>query len=413
MKVLQINAVSGIRSTGRICTEIADYLNDNGDEGYIAYSEGLPYEKGYKIDGKIEKKLHGLLSRFFGLQAYFSHIGTKKLLQYINRLKPGIIHLHNLHGNFINLKLLLTYIAKKDIPTVLTLHDCWFFTGKCCHYTVDNCYKWMSECCDCPRIHKDNVSWFFDRTRKMFNDKKELFGKIPRLAVVGVSDWITDEANKSFLTNASIIKRVYNWVDSNVFKPIDTDDLRKKLNMNNKFIILGVASKWSEAKGIGMFIEIAEKINDNMVIILVGDIANDINLPKNIIHKKETNIINEIVQYYSMADVLLNMSIEETFGMVTAEALACGTPAIVIDSTACSEVIENNNFGIVVKNRSIKSIFNAIVLIKNKGKHFYSEKCRNRAINLFDKKKILNEYKLIYNSLMSGEGNIIDENYSN
>jgi hypothetical protein len=122
----------------------------------------------------------------------------------MKKLKPDIVHLQNLHGNYINLKRLLTYLGENDIPTVLTLHDCWFFTGMCCHYTVDKCYKWENECFECPQLHKENKSWFFDRTRKIFNDKKKWFCSIPRLAVIGVSDWITNEAKRSFLFSALI-----------------------------------------------------------------------------------------------------------------------------------------------------------------------------------------------------------------
>ena len=172
MRVLQINAVSGIRSTGRMVTEISNYLNDNGHEGYIAYSDGIPYIKGYKIGSKIEKTIHAISSRVLGTQGYFSIAGTHKLLNYMVELKPDIIHLHNLHGNCINLKLLLEYIANKDIPTVITLHDCWFYTGKCTQYTVDDCYKWKIECNNCPRLNKDNISWLLDRTKKCIMIKK-------------------------------------------------------------------------------------------------------------------------------------------------------------------------------------------------------------------------------------------------
>ena len=250
MKVLQINAVNGIRSTGRIITEISDYLNNNGHEGYVAYSVGLAYMKGYQIGTSFDKKVHALCSRAFGNQSYYSRISTKKLIKYIANIRPDVIHLHNLHDNYINLKLLLDFLAIKDIPTVVTLHDCWFYTGKCTHYTVDNCYKWKIECGKCPRLRKDNKSWFFDRTAEMLVDKKEWFGSIPRLAVVGVSDWITNEAKDSLLSTGNIITRIYNWIDLDIFKPVGTTSLRKKLNLENKYIILGVSSGWSKAKGL-------------------------------------------------------------------------------------------------------------------------------------------------------------------
>ncbi|NQU80859.1 MAG: glycosyltransferase [Bacteroidetes bacterium] len=404
MKILQINAVSGIRSTGRICNEIADYLNINGNEGYIAYSYGMTYKNGYKIGSSIEIKLHSFLSRFFGLQAYFSINGTRKLINKIESLKPDVIHLHNLHGNYINLKILLKYIVKKKIPTVLTLHDCWFFTGKCCYYTVEDCYKWERECFQCPRIHKDNPSWFFDNSRRMYRDKKKWFGKIPFLAVVCVSNWLMNEAKESFLAPSTYIERIYNWVDLEIFKPVLTDDLRNKLDLENKFIILGVASKWgggkvnTNNKGLRNFIEMANLIPEDMRIILVGRINVNNHLPTNIIHIDETHDIQELAEIYSMANVLINFSLEETFGMVTAEALACGTPAIVIKSTASPELI-GEGCGYIVNDNDIYNIIQKILLIQKQGKAIYTENCIKFAKKNFSRNERLKDYVSLYKKI--------------
>jgi glycosyltransferase involved in cell wall biosynthesis len=403
MRVLQINAVSGIRSTGRTCVEIADYLNENGDEGYIAYSDGLPYVKGYKIGSTVEKKLHGLLSRIFGTQAYFSKNGTRKLIKYIKNLKPDVVHLRNLHSNYINLKTLLAYLAQNDIPTVLTLHDCWFYTGKCCHYTIENCFKWQSECFDCPRIHYDNPSWFLDRTKKMYRDKKEWFGRIPRLAVVGVSDWITNEAKKSFLASATIVTRIYNWIDLDVFKPVNNDNLRHNLGLENKFIILGVASGWSNAKGLDTFVELAEMIPQDMTIILVGAMKVNMRLPVNIIHIQETHNVDQLVEYYSMADVLVNLSPEESFGKVTIEALACGTPAIVINSTANPELV-GEGCGFIVEQDDINKVIEHIKDIRKRGKSSYKQQCIVYARDNFGINDRLQDYMKLYKQLISEDG---------
>jgi glycosyltransferase involved in cell wall biosynthesis len=400
MKILQINAVNSIGSTGRICSEITDYLNENFFEGYIAYSNGFPHEKGYKVGTSLESKVHALNSRVFGTQAYFSKTGTKKLIMYIEEIKPDVIHLHNLHGNFINLAILINYLADNDIATVITLHDCWFFTGKCTHYTVDGCFKWQTGCGNCPRLKKDNPSWFFDRTNKMYKDKKEWFGRIPRLAVVGVSEWITNEAKKSFLSSAKVIKKIYNWIDLNTFRPVDTASLRQKLGLNNKFIILGVSSGWSEAKGLNKFIELSKHITDDSVIILVGNISANIKLPKNVININETHNVNELVEYYSMADVFLNLSLEETFGKVTAEALACGTPAITNNSTANPELI-GEGCGYINEISDIKQITQNILKIKEVGKELYSKNCIEYVKNNFDINDKLKEYTSLYKKLVA------------
>lgn len=400
MKVLQINAVSGISSTGRTCTEIANYLNSSGNEGFVAYSAGIPFDKGFKIGTRFDTKIHGFLSRLFGTQAYFSKKATRKLLKYISTLKPDVVHLNNLHSNYINLELVLSYLAKNDIPTVITLHDCWFYTGKCTHYTVDNCYKWQTICGGCPRLKKDNPSWIFDRTRKMLLDKKEWFSAIPRLAVVGVSDWITNEARKSFLSSAKIITRIYNWIDLDTFKPVDTLATREQLGLTGKFAILSVSSEWSNAKGLDKFFELAEIVPVNMKIVLVGKIDIGLKLPENIIHVPQTHNVSELAQYYSMADVYVHLSQEETFGKTIAEALSCGTPAIVLNSTACPEIVDET-CGIVVKDNQPQTIFKAIKQIQNNGKRFYSESAVTRVSELFNAKTNMDELLKLYQQLMN------------
>lgn len=398
MKVLQINAVNLIRSTGRICIDISDYLNKNGYEGYIAYSVGIKYEKGYKIGNTFDVKIHGFFSRLFGLQAYFSRLETRKLLNYISELKPDIVHLHNLHGNYINLKMLLNYLAKSGMPTVLTLHDCWYFTGKCTHYTVDGCYKWKSGCGNCPRLKKDNKSWFLDRTKKMYKDKKEWFEKIPSLAIVGVSEWITYEARSSLLSTANIITRIYNWIDVEIFKAVSTETLRQKLKIQGKFIILGVASGWSSAKGLNEFLKLSELISEDMVIILVGNMNKNVTIRKNVINIKETHNASELVEYYSMADVFINLSMEESFGKVTAEALACGTPVITINSTANPELI-GECCGYVVENNNVEDVFKHICCVQKKGKIYYSKYCIAQAKKSFRKNDRIEDYVSLYKKL--------------
>ncbi len=403
MKVLQINAVSVISSTGRICSELSDYLNNNGHEGYIAYSAGIPYSKGYRIGSRLDTKLHGLYSRVFGTQAYFSKNATRKLLTYISDLQPDVVHLHNLHSNYINLKMLLNYLAKKDIPTVITLHDCWFYTGKCTHYTMDNCYKWQTICGECPRLKKDNPSWVLDRTAQMHQDKKSWLSAIPRLAVVGVSDWITDEARKSFLSSAKVLTRIYNWIDLDVFKPVDGTAVRQKLGITDKYVILGVASGWSNRKGLDKFIELSDIIPPEMKIVLVGGLSSNIKLPDNIIHIPETHNVSELAEYYSMADVYVHLSPEETFGKVIAEALSCGTPAIVFNSTACPEIV-GDECGIILNEYHASAILKAILTIRENGKSFYSTNAVNRVRQKFNATLIIEEFTALYKQMINHVG---------
>jgi len=394
--------VAGIRSTGRICTEIADYLNQNGHEGHIAYTGGIPYHKGYEVGTPVERKIHALKSRIWGKQAYFSKRSTESLLKYIAGIKPDVVHLHNLHSNFINLEMLLGYLAKNDIPTVLALHDCWFYTGKCTHYTLDGCYKWQQQCGGCPRLMKDNPSWFFDKTTQMLNDKARWFAAIRRLAVVGVSDWITNEARKSILKSAKVITRIYNWIDLDVFRPVDASEMKAKLGLGQKYVLLGVASGWSNAKGLKVFVEIAKDLPENMAVVMVGSLAKGTKLPRNVIHLNETHNKKQLAEFYSMADVFLNLSYEESFGKTTAEALACGTPAIVINSTASPEVV-GMDCGIVIEKPESHIVWDAIKSVQLNGKKHYSSKCISRANSLFSPTINLKETVELYKRIVAND----------
>lgn len=408
MRVLQINAVNGIRSTGRTVKELADCLNDCGHEGYIAYSDGTSYEKGFLIGSSFEKKLHALLSRLTGLQGYFSKRGTRKLLAYMDRIQPDAVCLRNLHGNFINLRMLFGYLAKKDIPTVIALHDCWYFTGKCSHYAMDQCSRWQESCGNCPRLHKDNISWFFDRTHRMLEDKKRWYSRVPRLAAVGVSDWITDEARRSILSSAKIIRRIHNWVDLETFRPVAAEGLKESLCLDSMFVVLGVASGWSKAKGLDRFIELADALPQGMAIVLVGGIGGQAALPKRIIHIPETHSVDQMAGLYSMADVLLNLSPEESFGKVTAEALACGSPAIVLDSTASPELVEPGCGHIISGETGTNELVGLLCLVRENGKASYSKACVASAQRRFDRNSRMGDYIDLFSELIAfkDQGNV-------
>lgn len=395
MKILQINAVYKNASTGRICFELHNYLKDNGCDCVTVYGgyKGN-YDDAIYTGNNFDHKLHALFSRITGKIGYFSKFQTKKIIRFIKKYKPDVVHLHNLHANFICIPKLLKFLAKENIPTVITLHDCFFYTGGCMHYTVNNCYKWHNKCNHC---RFNNLTWFFDRTERMFNDKKELFGKIQKLAVIGVSHWIANEASKSpILKDASIIRSIYNGINLSVFQTKDSD-FKKKYHLEDTKIILGVASGWSVKKGLNVFLGLADKLKVDEKIVLVGNTPEKI-ISDKIIQIPTTNNVEELVDIYNAADVFLQASREETFGNVVAEALACGVPVVTNTSTANPELV-NEKCGIVLEEFSIDNIYNAISEVLIKGKAQFE--CRDYAEHMFDKqesyKKYLNVYKEITN----------------
>ena len=404
MKVLQINAALEYGSTGRNAIELSDFLEKNGHESIIAYSMCIkPTLNSYRINSAIDVKMHGLLSRLTGLQGYFSYFATKKLIKFMKKEKFDIVNLGNLHGNFINIPMLFSYLIKTQTATVITLHDCFLYTGRCTHYTKDNCFLWKSGCENCPRLKKDNVSWFFDRSKQVFNMKKNSYEKMKKLAVIGVSKWITDEAKLSVLKNAQYIECIYNWVDTDIFKPKE-NNIKRKFNLEGKFVILGVASSWGTDKGIDGFYELSEKIlkeRENYQIVLVGNNTSKKKI-KNITYIEETHDVMELSEIYNMADVFLNLSTEESFGKVTAEALSCGVPVIVPDTTANPELVKDG-CGYVFEKFDMEKIINYTDEIHKKGKEFYIRNTRDFAKENFSKNDNLKKYLALFEKIIKGK----------
>lgn len=401
MNIVQINAVYGYSSTGRTAKEMHQSFSRKGFQSYVFCSDVKDEAQHiYQIGNRFDHKQHALLSRITGLQGYFSHYPTQRLLDHLNKIHPDVIILRNLHANYIHLPQLLRYLAKNDIATILVLHDCWFFTGHCCHYTEDKCYKWQTECHHCPLLHAYNKSLFFDRSRKIFKDKKRLFQAIPRLAVVGVSKWTIDEARQSFLKEARILDFIYNWIDLDLFQPRPVSSLRVELGVNpSDFIVLGVSQSWSAAKGLNQFIEIARKM-PHLKVVLVGHFPKNVEVPHNIITVGEVNNPRRLAEFYSMADVFVNPSIQETFGKVTAEALACGTPVIGSDTTATPELIPTQ-CGHTFSPNDTERLLSHIASIREEGKKAYSENCRQFATENFGKERQIEKYIETINKLLA------------
>lgn len=400
MRVLHINAVAGIGSTGRLCDEISRRLAEVGDEGYIAYSVGEAGPARIRIGSRFDAKLHALGSRVTGLQGYLSGAATRGLIKRIASLHPDVIHLHNLHANYINIGMLLRHLSANDIPTVVTLHDCWFMTGKCTHYARVGCQRWQDGCGGCPLLREDIPSWFFDRTKKMKRDKANWFAAIPRLAVVGVSDWITKEAKKSHLKDAHIVTRIYNWVDREVFYPEEVSSTREGLGVApGAPMVLAVAAGWSHKKGLGTLSELAQG-NPDLRFVVAGKVVDADDLPANVLLVGAVSSTARLRQLYSTANVLVNLSEAETFGLVTAEAQACGTPVVVVNATANPELVAEG-CGLVAEAGDIEGMTRAIRGLVTAGRSAFSEGTVASVKARFDRNAQVDEYIRLYRNLRS------------
>ena len=403
MKIVQINAVYRFGSTGRMTQQLHEYMTAKGIKSYVAAGNVRSNNSDMiKLGSRFEDKLHGLLSRITGRQGYFSLFSTYLLIRKLKKIKPDLIHLGVLHSNCINLPMLLNYIAEKNIPLAITLHDCWYFTGHCCYFTDHgDCQKWRYHCGKCPALRFWNPSWFFDFSQKNLQDKKKMFGEINRLAVIGVSQWITSFAKQSCLEDATNIVCIYNWIDTNKFHPLPEQaiQMRSKHNLENTFIVVCVSQVWSSGKGYDDIIKVADCCKD-MRFVLVGRIPENLQHPsENVINIPPVSSQTELAAIYSAADVFVHLSTRETFGLVTAEAMACGTPVVAYNVTATPELVADG-CGYTVEPHDIDSVVNALKAIKQKGKVSYSNRCIANVQEHFQQEKQLQAYVDLYTQLI-------------
>ena len=377
MKVMQINAVYGVGSTGVIVKDLHELCLQNGIESYVSYSttnqKSEDIKNGYIIGGTLGKKIHAFLSRLGGKQAYFSSFATKKFIKHIKRIKPDIVHLHNLHSNYINMNMLLDYLGKSNTETIITLHDCWFYTGGCFHYTAAGCGKWLEGCSNCPKKMQDTPAILKDNSAKILSDRKKYFSAIKKLTVVGVSKWIEAEACKTFLKDADTC-HIHNGIDTSFFKPTPSD-FRSKYDLENKFLILAPANKWFKPVNKDTFDYFTNNLPDDCVVVMLGCTESQkINLPKNVLALDYIKDRDELRKIYSTCDVFVNCTREESFSLVNVEPQACGTPVVTYRNTGAQETVDNK-CSFSVETGNYKDLLDATLNIKKTGKNNLSQNC--------------------------------------
>ena len=397
MKILQINANYGFGSTGLIVKDIGTAIRESGNDAFFAYQNtNEEIKNGYKIGTYIDGKLHAILCRLFGKQGFYSRRVTFDFLKYVECIKPDVVHLHNLHSNYINLPILLEYLAQKNIPTVITMHDCWYFTGKCFHYVDCGCEKFKYGCGKCPKKMDPPASVLFDRTKEELKEKVELIKKIKRLCLVGCSEWICQETSKSLLGRC-MINQIYNGVDTEIFKSRDRKAIKNSYGYNNLEIIMGMANKWLLFRNKKLLDKMVESLDDNQKLMIVGCTNRQINQLKEygnkIISIGSIKDRNEIAELYCLADVFANPTHADTLPTVNMESICCGTPVVTYDVCGSPELIKDG-CGKIVKEDDIESFVHFVqYLCKQK------IRCSELAKDLFDKNKCYKKYIELYKKI--------------
>ena len=398
--LLQINVDANNGSNGSIARDIGSIALAKGWKSYIAYGRRmLPCDSELiRVGNDWDVRLHGVLTRLFDLHGLGSILTTKKFLKRMDIIQPDIVHLHNIHGYYINYKLLFEHLQKRNIPVVWTFHDCWPFTGHCGYFTSIRCEKWKTLCHNCPQKKGYPSSFFLDRSEKAFKLKKNLFSNVEKLYITTVSHWLKSLVDESFLSDKDI-RVVYNGIniDKFIYRP---SILKSQYGIEDKFVLMSAAANWSNGKGWNDYISLSEKLSDDYAIMLLGVTEEQSKkLPPKIIGVKRVENMDKLAEYYSMADILLNLSHEETFGMTTAEAMACGTPGISYNVTACPEILSSET-GVVVEEGNFQHIVSAIEEIRSKGKQYYSNACRKRVVENFNYKIVNQAFFDIYDDIL-------------
>lgn len=365
MKIVEINAVP-YGSTGNIARNIADICKPLG-ETYFAYSWTKKRKSNVKNDEILigtflGKSIHIVLSRITGLELNFSFFDTLFFIKKLKKMKPDVIHLHNIHCWYLNIPLLFKYIKKNNIKVIWTLHDCWSFTGHCPHFDGIGCSKWKKGCFDCA-LYKYYPESLFDNSKKMYKFKKKWFTYLDDVTLVTPSKWLANLTRISYL-NKYPVEVINNGIDLNVFKSLKSD-FRKKHHLENKIILLGVSFIWKKEKGLDYFIKLANDLPDNYKIVLVGTGDNiDKNLPKNILSIHKTDSQKELAEIYSDADLFINPTLEDNYPTVNMESIACGTPVITFNTGGSPESMMN--YGQVIEKGNYQELKNAILKYKKR-----------------------------------------------
>ena len=400
-RLLLINVALNWGSTGKIVEGIGKLVQSSGWEVYVAH--GARYRnpsslQSIQVTSMAGEWVHYIGSALFDGQGLGSRCATKRFLKQFESIKPDLVHIHNIHGCFLNYPILFKFLREHSIPVIWTLHDCWAMTGHCVHFMRTHCDKWKTGCGNCPQLRDFPSSYLLDRSRRNYTLKKDLFTSMEDMQITTVSSWLKGVAEESYLGKFPITV-VPNGLNSIAFKPT-VGIIREKYGLQGKKILLGVASGFGDRKGLYDYIQLAKRLSASYKIVLVGVMESDKKeLPDSIIAVDRANGAEELAAFYTCADVLLSLSYEETFGMTIVEAMACGTPAIVYDNTAQPELITPET-GSIIPTGDLDALVKAIKGICGKEKSAFEETCRNHAIQ-YDEAMSYQKYLDIYKSVIN------------
>lgn len=365
MRVLLINEVLGTTSTGKICGEIAERLIAQGHEVRVAYGRWKSVPEKYQkyaiyIGSSLETNVHAFQTRVFDLNGFGSKHATKNFLKWAENYKPDLVWLHNIHGYYINVEMLFAWIkSHPEMQVRWTLHDCWAFTGHCAYFTAAKCEQWKGCCSRCTQRKTYPACYGLGSVERNYNRKKRAFTGVSHMTLITPSRWLANLVKQSFLKEYPVEVH-YNTINTDVFKPTP-GNFREQFQLQEKVIVLGVASTWDDRKGFKDFLQLSTMLDERFVIVLVGLSVKMIqSLPSNMLGMERTNDARELAMIYTTADVFVNPTYEDNYPTVNLEAEACGTKVITYDTGGCRETIHDTK-GVVIQTGSIEDLYAEIM----------------------------------------------------
>lgn len=403
--VLQINILNESGSTGRIMQGISNVIQENNMQSYTAFGYGTSKKSNsIRIGNKAIYYIHNICSRVFGNQGKYSYYATKLFLEKVDAFKPDIIHLHNIHGNYINYSLLFKYIKKNNIAVVWTLHDCWPFTGRCAYYQINHCEQWKNGCIRCKNTKDYPSSILRKNMEKQFRDKKKAFTQVPNLYLVTPSEWLKKEVEQSFLGQYPI-KVINNGIDTSIFH-FAPKNFKERNKLEKKFVILGVAHEWSKRKGLEDFVKLQKLLQEDEKIVLVGLSEEQIKmLPEEILGISRTESVEELVEIYSDSDVFVNFTYEDNFPTVNLEAMSCRLPVFTYNTGGSPEMTLSEDY--VVECGNVNKMYEKVGQYKRlRNKNFVKKQCEEKIQSNYQDSTQFKKYLNIYNEVESTSDNI-------
>lgn len=388
MKVLFINTVYGKGSTGRIVSDLGQAVEKSGGEYRAAYGRGSSNDPhAVKIGTQPDTYLHALAARITDRAGFYSKNSTRELIAYIRSYAPDIIHIHNLHGYYINAEILFDYLKHEFTGKVIwTLHDCWAFTGHCVHFTWANCSRWQTGCYRCPEKRRYPKSVCKDSSSRNYLQKKELFTGIKNLTIVTPSAWLAEQVKKSYLKDYPV-RVINNGIDLRVFRIMESEEKNKTKSPR---IVLNIMDGLDNRKGYKDLVDLSRILPETYRIVIVGLTEKECKMaPDTVTAIARTENVEELVKLYNQAICFVNPTYEDTFPTVNIEALACGTPVIAYNSCGNPEAL-SHECGIIVNCGDVEGLKKAVLSCS-----FASDDCRKRALS-FDRFSKYSEYIELY-----------------